>query len=187
VAQGITLDAEVAAQSCYVPHRVTAAAEWTFAQGWAVEADVTWYGWSGMAHPSPAVALYDAAGEDGLGAVPPGMSLRDTVSPAVALRWAGPFALTAGYRFTPSPVPAQTGRTNLLDGDWHTVAGGARAALSSTAGLPSRVSLYADAAVSFMAEQRLEKETVLVDNPGYPSLTYGGWRVVLGMGVEVEY
>jgi long-subunit fatty acid transport protein len=186
-AGGIDLNAWVTAVTYFVPHRVSLGAEWRFLDRLAAEVDATWYHYSGFEAGAPEVSLYDSTGKDPLNVrnADPGFS--DTVSPAVALHYSGPLEATLSYRWAPSPVPEQTAESNLLCGDTHTVASGFRVLLTESQQTPRRLFLDAALFYSYMPRQRDFKDSPMPGNPGYPSLEFGGHRVGIGVGMEVEY
>jgi len=186
-AGGVALDALVTTQTYYVPHRLSLGIEWRLHPKLAVEADAAWQHFSGFSAGAPEVSLYAAGGKDILGVrnTDPGFS--DTVTPSLAVTLRGPVELSAGYRYSPSPIPEQSGDTNLLGGDAHTVAAGTRVVLSESEAAPRRLLLDAACFLTWLPEQRDYKDRPLVGNPGYPNVAYGGTRIGLGVGLEVEY
>lgn len=187
VAEGIVLEALVSSRTYFVPHRITLGAEWTFSKQLRLEVDGQWSKYSDMDSPSPSVALYDSEGTDTLGAIPPGPFTRDTVSVASALRYRGPLELVAAYSFVPSVVEKQSGPTNYLDCDRHTLALGGRVPLVRGKGIPSGLFLWATVQGSWMVQRTFYKDELLVDNPGYPSIEAGGWRASASLGIELVY
>ena len=187
-AGGIHLEALVNAEVYYVPHRVSAGVEWTFSDTLAVEADVAWHHFTGFPSPAAEVSLLDNEGADTLGNTVSPTGFNDVFTPSIAIRYESHFGqLTAGYRYFPSPLDEQTGTTNLLHNDHHTIATGGRLPLAEGEGKPGRFLLAYSAFVDYMPKTRVFKEEVLVGNPGYPSLVYGGARYGFSLGLEVEY
>ena len=187
-AGGIHLEALVNAQVYYVPHRVNAGVEWAFSHELAVEADLSWHHFTGFSHPAAEVSLLDNEGADTLGSTVSPVSFNDVFTPSVAVRYKPTFGeFTAGYRYFPSLVDDQTGITNVLHSDHHTIATGGRLTLAEGEGRPARFLLAYSAFVDYMPKTRVFKEEILVGNPGYPSLVYGGARYGFSLGLEVEY
>ncbi len=187
-AGGIHLEALVNAEMYYVPHRVTAGVEWSFTDSLAIEADVAWHHVTGFPSPAAEVSLLDDDGNDTLGSTVLPTGFNDVLTPSVAVRYEPSFGqFTAGYRFFPSPLDEQTGVTNLLHNDHHTIATGGRLTLAEGSGRPTRFLLAYSAFVDYMPKTREFKEEVMVGNPGYPNLVYGGARYGFSLGLEVEY
>ena len=130
------VDVTVGGTIFYTPHTLTLGAEWKgLSDRLHVSAELRYAFWSKA--PDPTVGLkvgltsemdlvtqvlgdnfnVRAGGED--------IRLSDTLSVrAGAEYWLVPEVLNirGGYAYTPTPVPVQNGRTNLLDGDSHMIA-----------------------------------------------------------------
>lgn len=187
-AGGIHLEALVNAEVFYVPHRVSAGVEWAILDDLAVEVDLSWHHFSDFPPPAAEVSLLDDEGADTLGSTVLPTGFNDVLTPSVAVRYEPAFGqFTAGYRYFPSPLDKQAGVTNLLHNDHHTIATGGRFCLAEGSGRPGRFLLAYSAFVDYIPKTRVFKEEILVGNPGYPSLVYGGARYGLSLGLEVEY
>lgn len=79
----------------------------------------------------------------------------------------------AGYAWEPSPVPAQTGETNYLDGDRHVAAAGVAFGWRDTDGRASRVDLGGQYH-AVVPRTFYKNSGVDADNPGYPKIGVGG-------------
>jgi hypothetical protein len=104
-----------------------------------------------------------------------------------------------GYGFESSAVPrTQTGVTNLLDGNKHTVAGGA-GYIWPRAAAGNAVRVDAHVQIQVVGTRTLEKTvwdgtgeydpyTSIVDesNPGYPSLKSGGEVISGGLTLGID-
>lgn len=150
--------------------------------------DLAWYGYSAYQIESPTVALADAAGRPVRELTVDGSRYDDVLCPRAGaewwlLRW---LALRGGYGYHPTPVPAQRGVTNLLDGDRHVFALGLGVKLpdlGSWAPGPLFVDLHGQ--VQWMEPVAWEKEEILVGNAGYPTLTGRGAVSALGLTLRV--
>jgi long-subunit fatty acid transport protein len=100
-----------------------------------------------------------------------------TVRPAWKLR--------AGFGFQQSPVPAQTGETNLLDGHRFTGALGAGFDAEGVGG--PAIALDAHLAWAFLVSNRDKKQGFEPGNPGWPNIAYGGSVLNAGATVKVGF
>lgn len=186
-AEGLQLSASVLARTYFVPARLSTGLELYLVGGFLVETDVTWSRYSSFVHPSPAVSM----STDGIGPEGGAPGLNDIVSPGASIKYSDPywqlFDLALGYRYTPSPTPAQTGRDNLLATNSHTVGAGARVRLYSAGIAPNAIYLTGDFFWSRLTQRIDYKEEILAGHPGYPSIAYGGYRIGGGIGLEMEY
>ncbi len=186
-AEGIELAAEVTARTYFVPHRLFVGVEGLLPYGFALEADLGWYHYSGYPQPSPTVSMDSAAG-NGFESTVRALELRDVVSPSLSLKFAHEKVSAAlGYRYTPAATSEQAGAANLLDNGRHRLALGGRVGLAAGAIGISGIFLTADLFLAWLDERRDEKAEWIVDNPGFPAVEYGGLRLGGGLGIEVEY
>lgn len=123
------LVADISGTSLFTPTQVTGAIAWLPTDAWVVTADAVWARWSAAPDPTARfdVTLDGAALEQGtlraesgrvdLGAV-------DTLSPRLGVEWrpAAAWAVRAGYQLSPTPLPAQTERSNYIDSTAHQLA-----------------------------------------------------------------
>jgi long-chain fatty acid transport protein len=116
---------------------------------------------------------------------------KDRLAPRVGVEWIGTRSswfevpLRAGYVFEPSPVPPQTGPTNFVDSDRHTVSVGMGFRVLEPLGvIAGDVTLDAHAAVSFLPER-----TTLKDNPSdyVGDYTREGRQVNLGATLGARF
>lgn len=187
-AGGVDLSATVKARTFFVPHRVSAGAQVALGKQFTLELDATWYHYSAFPSPSADVSIYSASGADTLDTdfVDPG--LHDTFSPSLAVGYKrSGLELQTGYRYAPTAFPEPKGRTNLLDNDLHTWALGFKVPLVESKRSPRCLSLTGNLMASWMPEKRVFKQEVLVGNPGYPDIAFGGYRLGLAVGAEVEF
>ncbi len=132
---------DMRATNHFTPHRVVAAAAYEW-RGLLVAASVAWYGWSRFHDGIPDLKMHMD-----LGLVPPLIQTSfppDNFHDTVAVRAGGRYRfllshgrrsldLRLGYGWVPSPVPAQTGLSALLDNDRHVMAFGLGADLGRVA------------------------------------------------------
>lgn len=187
-AEGLEISAAVAAQTYYVPHRLTMGVEATLPAGFAAEVDIGWLHYAEYPAPSPGVAVFDATGTDTLDATVATTEVFDVLSPGASLKFSGPFEAALGYRFVPAATRAQEGLTNILDNSRHQISCGGRVPLlgATDVGI-SALHITADLSATLLRPRRDEKQSLLPGNPGYPSIRYGGYRLSAGLGLEVSY
>jgi hypothetical protein len=187
-AGGVDLSATVNAKTFFVPHRFTAGVEAGLGKRFAVELDVTWYHYGAFPSPAADVSMYSTSGEDTLGTTLADPELGHRFSPALAVSYTRPeLQLQAGYRYSPTAFPEPAGITNLLDNDTHTWALGFRLPLLESPETPRMLALTGNFFAAWMPERRVFKKQVLVGNPGYPDISFGGYRLGLALGAEVEF
>ncbi len=187
-AEGLEISASITAQTYYVPHRLSMGIEARLPFGFAAELDCGWLHYADFPRPAPAVAVFDNEGIDTLAATMNPLAIHDVLSPSASLKFAGPFDAALGYRFVPAATESQTERSNVLDNARHQISFGGRVPLPGFRGAGiSAIYLTADFSATLLQPRRDEKESLLFDNPGYPSLRYGGFRIASGMGLEVSY
>lgn len=186
-AEGIELSARLTAQTYYVPHRLAGGVEFEVFPSFAIAADVTWQMFSRFVHPSPDVALYDGQGNDALPATVASPDFSDVVSPSLSVKYHGLFDAVLGYRWVPPAVDEQPGTSNLLDSHKHIFSLGGRVRLVENDGAPAALYLTADFFFAYFPKRTYYKEALLPDNPGYPSLEFGGYRLGGGLGLELAY
>lgn len=170
----------VTALDWFTPHQVALGVSWRRPR-WTVAGDVTWSAWHRYRHSSPWVRLYSSANE--------GEVVQEQEVPSVAFHdaWAvrvggevrphPAMVIRAGFGFVQSPVPDQTGVTNLLDG--HRITGSLGLGFDG-AGLRRSVPVTVDLALfgGGLVMNDVAKEEFLPGNPGYPSL--GGRAGLVG-------
>ena len=188
-ASGIELEARVSGPMDWTPSVLSLGAElpvWEDHLSVAVQAD--WRMTGGYQQISSDVALYDANGEDGLGATVPDAGFRDSVAARLGMEWTlGRFRARSGYAFVSRSAPEQSGRSNLLDAHRHHVSLGAAADVLRRSGDTPRLTLSLDAQVLAFHETLTEKAVYAPENPGFPTLRSGGQVWVVGAGMEVGW
>ncbi len=118
----------------FAPQQLSLGVQWEISKEWTVAVDLTWSDWSEY---SGAYSLLTVQPETTSGvSVPPHprIDARDTWTPSlgVEFRPSEKWAVRAGYRFRPSPIPEQGGSTNLVDSDAHVLSAGAAYRVSRT-------------------------------------------------------
>jgi len=198
------VQAEITASSYSLPHEVALGAEAQVGSDWTVAADVTWSHFGGWRVASPTLAVCKTCPRDcSTGQCPDyclvgvcesefrdeaaPVSFTDTFAPRAGAEWRplDGLALRAGYGVVPSPVPAQTGSTSLLDGLRHVIAVGAGYVLHDLPELwPSTVAVDVHAQAQIMPEVGWAKSTADADADGSPDLYQAGasttWPTVRG-------
>jgi long-chain fatty acid transport protein len=125
------LVADIEGTSLFTPSQFTGAVAWQATETLLVTGDLVWARWS--AAPDPA-ARFDVTLDGaplGQGRVeaesePVDLGAVDTVSPRLGLEWrpAEAWAVRGGYQLSPTPLPAQTERSNYIDSTAHQLAVG---------------------------------------------------------------
>lgn len=134
--------------TAFQPRQVAMSAAWQINPRWRAGIDLTWSQWSGYEDPSaPRAAL----------------RLNDTLTPRFGLSYDAPLgrhavALRAGYFWDPTPVPAQTDATSLIDSNRHGFSVGVGAVLRRLgAALPGSLSVDAFAALHLLRPRATRK------------------------------
>ena len=149
--------------AAFLPQQVVFGGSWRLSRRLRVGADLTWINWSAYVAPVANVAV-DLSIPPPQGGWPAGISppavpaplrlvallMRDRVVPRIGVEYTFISGVTwgaearAGYEFAKSPVGSQTGATNYVDRDRHTVSAGAGVRLSEAASvLPGELRLDA--------------------------------------------
>jgi long-chain fatty acid transport protein len=199
--------AQITASTYSLPHEVALGVEARVTDAWTLAADVTWSHFGSWVVASPAVALCEGCPRDcstgqcspacAMGVCTssfrdeaPPLSFRDTFAPRAGAEWhpVEGASVRAGYGFVPSPVPAQTGATSLIDGHRHVVSLGAGwAFLHLPAGWPQTIALDLHVQAQILPQVGWDKSTADGDDDGVPDLYHdpatGGaatWPTVRG-------
>ncbi|MHB1844443.1 MAG: OmpP1/FadL family transporter, partial [Deltaproteobacteria bacterium] len=122
----LAFDLSLSALSFYRPPTWTLAGAWHEA-GFTADVEASYLQWSQA--PDPALTATFAPSTPllpDLASQPTGVAFHDTVvfRAGGSYRLGSVASLLAGYQYAPSPVPAQTGPSNLLDCDRHEFAAG---------------------------------------------------------------
>ncbi len=136
---------------------------------------------------SPSVTLYDSTGAVTKVQAVGDPGFHDAVSVRAGAEWhvRDPWFVRAGFAFVQSPVPAQEGESNLLDGHRFTAAAGAGFDIGAAGGPPIR--LDAHLAWTGMVSNRDEKVLLDPANPGYPTVRGSGSILSGGLDVKVRF
>lgn len=117
--------------SLYTPQQFSTGAAYDPLPGLTVTADLIWSRWSTAPDPTANFELTLDGEPLGLETLeadsgPVDLGAEDTVSPRVGVEWSPSqmWAMRAGYAWSPTPLPAQTGYTNHIDSDLHQFAVG---------------------------------------------------------------
>ncbi|MBI5527528.1 MAG: outer membrane protein transport protein [Deltaproteobacteria bacterium] len=186
----------------YEPMELTGGVGFRF-KGWQLQGAATWNRWSDYRDGYGAIPQDTAVYPDGTPAVDgKHFAFSDTLSlnAGVIYRYLDHFEAKAGFAYLPSPVPAQTGRTNFADADLFCAALGHRFDFSV-----NRLAFFAEigAQLWWLSERTTYKDPLLVkdefpddsvtlldgvelasakglqtNNPGYPGFIQKGWMLV---------
>jgi long-chain fatty acid transport protein len=123
---------DVSGSSLYSPHRCTLGASFAVTPTLLIAADLEWAMWSHAPDPSLQFELLLDVGALGIeprqyGSAQVALGAVDTFAPKVGIEWrvSPRYTLRGGYAYVPTPLPAQTGTTNVIDTDAHQVGVGA--------------------------------------------------------------
>ncbi len=178
---------QIAGTAVYDPGQLALHLGWEPAEGWSVEAGVTWRRWSQAPIPI----------ENTTAALPPqeALDFSDTFSPRIGAEGRvdlGAWRLTPrlGYAFEPSPAPDQVGRHNFLDGDRHVTSVGLGLAYG---GDGFRIELDAYTQVHIMAPRQFVKTfadsddaLAVTDNAGFPWIGAQGTIISGGASLGIQ-
>jgi long-subunit fatty acid transport protein len=164
-------------------------------------ADLTWANWSAFQNPAAhldialTLQIPPALGGLALPPLPSGTALananfHDTFVPRLGVEWRIPvsihtFALRAGYRYDPSPVPNQVASSNYMDATRHVFSLGAGIVIRGLQPVLAG-SIGVDV---FGGLQALEPRTVLKADPSDPVGDYvlNGMVFTTGASVSVVF
>ena len=192
------VDVTVGGTIFYSPHTLTLGVEWQGLQDrLTVSAELRYAFWSKA--PDPTVGLKvgltsemdlvtEVLGEDfNVRAGGEDIRLSDTLSVRAGVEyWLVPEVLNlrGGYAYTPTPVPVQNGRTNLLDSDSHMIA------LGSTVYFHDPLDIFKEAIAFALAIQMHffpEREANKSANYDIASYTYGGYVGTLSASLAYAF
>jgi len=178
------IDLSVTSVDLSTPHEWTLGAAWE-GRGWLVAGDVTYALYRRFRASFPDVVLFSSSGD--LTSDSPPADFHDTWAVRLGgqVRVARGLDVRAGGSWVQSPVPAQVGSTNLLDGDRFGGSLGAGLDLAEIGGPP----LTVDAAVAGggFAANRDAKTGLDPANPGYPWIEGRGAYVLGALSVTARF
>ncbi|MBM4318570.1 MAG: hypothetical protein FJ125_01075 [Deltaproteobacteria bacterium] len=189
VTQGFAVAALVTGPAFFTPSMLAAGLAWQPRPELQLAFDLTWYGFSAYSIEAPSVTILDGRGRPLRQLPAEQSSFSDVLCPRGGLEWwPRPWlALRSGYGYHPTPVPPQQGRTNLLDGDRHVLALGLGVMLPRFGSWgPAEAALDLHGQLQLMEQVAWEKEEILVDNAGYPTVTGSGLVTSLGLALRVR-
>jgi long-subunit fatty acid transport protein len=178
----------------YTPHTISLGASYKFSSVLAT-AELRYALWHLAPNPATLVAV-DLNGEllKGLGlqnqldaaAENPDVGFVDTLSPYLGVEWwiVERFALRLGYSFHATPVPLQSGDTNLLDGNTHVVGAGVAVNFDDPLEVFARP-IFLEVAVQeqLIPERRANKPATV----SVPSYVYGGSVTAVTGALRYEF
>jgi len=198
-AQPQTLDIEVSSHILYTPRQYVLGGAVDILPDLTVAFDLIRTDWSGFPNPSAHISLSspDPQLNQSLPAVPqpPDPNFSDTLSQRFGIEYRFKptpkikTAVRAGYGFSPSPVPDQTGESNFLDSNRHTFSGGIGLALPAPWGLMAKpVEANFHLRYQLLEKRRVTKlGTVPADNPGQPVYTIDGNIFSGGLSLSLSF
>ncbi len=188
VTEGFPVSAAVEGPAYGTPDRATLGLSWRPDPAFLLLGDLGWYRFSSLGQESPTVTILDGAGRVSSEFTVSDPKMRDVWVPQLGAEfWPRPWlALRAGWAYHPSPLPAQTGVSNLLDAARHigSLGLGLRWTDLGPWG-PSRLELDLYGQVQRLTPLAWEKDSVLVGNQGYPTVTAAGQVYSSGLGLTV--
>jgi long-subunit fatty acid transport protein len=202
---GQPIDLNVDALGLYTPHELVLGTTLQLPFNVVGSLDLEWDHWSG--YPGPYVTVTSQLPYVGsIEAQPPRVPFNDTVAVRGGLEWTvmekkySSLVLRGGYAFMSKATPDQPGVTNLLDGHKHRLClgGGLRFELL---GAHIRSDLHGSLEIiqpDTLTKSGLKDEVpddpakpatlgTQISNPGYPTITSGGWVWALGFTLTVEW
>jgi long-subunit fatty acid transport protein len=165
-------------QDLFQPAQLTAGFEARLTADVSVAFDLQWQRWSAFENPAARITLALDVGEfNDLVDIPespplPVAHFFDIAVPRLGVEWIAmrrprtELSVRGGYAYEPSPVPEQSGETNFIDSDKHTVSLGAGLVLQKiTAILPRPMSVDAFVAATVL-ESRAHRKISAADPVG---------------------
>lgn len=176
---------EVLAYDYSTPHEVAFGASWK-GDSWLVTGDFTYYFYRDFHQSAPAVNQLDSKGNV-IGSIEVAdPNFHDTVAIRLGGEWEPieSLALRLGFGWVQSPVPPQSGETNLLDGDRFIVSAGVG---YDFIGFDVPIVIDGHIFWSGMISNRDEKLSPLPGNPGYPWVGGSGSILNAGLTARVRF
>ncbi|HEY4715931.1 MAG TPA: outer membrane protein transport protein [bacterium] len=172
------------------PQQITIGFSYFMNDSLTMAADLGFVQWSAYTPPWVAVTL----GNEGLGKAMTPLTrndpgLRDTLLPKIGAEYTmidHKLAVRGGYIFRQSPVPAQTGISNLIDSNTHIISTGMGYALAIM-NVPKMIELDMHFQYQLMTKRETTKPENLIDNPAYPGFTARGDIFNAGFTVKFNF
>ena len=183
--------AEVLAPAYSLPHEVALGVTVSPIDALMLAADVTWYDYSSFRYSSPDVTVLDRDGEALQESPRAPVLFSDVFAFRLGAEWVllPEVLVRAGYGFIPSPVPAQTGIANLLDGNRSTISLGVGLELPETwlwEGV-SRLAVDLHGQLSLLESRAFEKDVFAPENPGFPTISMSGGTFSVGLQARIWF
>lgn len=168
------------------PHQIALGVAWEI-RSVILSLDFVYSFYRQFRQPSPTVTLYDSSGEATKVQTPGDPGFHDAIAIRKGVEWhiLGPWYLRGGLGFVSSPVPAQEGESNLLDGHRVAMAAGLGFDAQAAGGPPLLVNSHL--AWTFMVSNRDEKMIFDTSNPGFPNIRGSGSVLSGGLDVRVRF
>ncbi len=162
------------------PAQTTLGASYIPAENLLLSLDVSFVDWSNYTPP-----WANVTGEKIIPLVAGEANLKDTILPKFGVEYTlldDKLGLRGGYIFRQSPVPEQSGTSNLIDSDTHIISIGAGYGFTIM-GVPKAIEID----LHFQYHLMTERETVKYDrtNPAYPGFTASG--NVYNAGITLKF
>jgi long-chain fatty acid transport protein len=194
-----TLDIMVASHILYTPRQYVLGTAVDILPDLTAAFDLIRTDWSGFPNPSAHISLSspDPVLNQVLPSVPPppDPNFSDTLSQRFGIEYRLNLipkiktAIRAGYGWSPSPIPDQTGESNFLDSDRHTFSGGLGIAFPAPWSLVAKpIEANFHLRYQLLAKRRVVKlGTVPADNPGQPGYTIDGDIFSGGLSLNLSF
>ena len=178
----------------FTPRKLTAGLSYTWKEKVILAAGISWYNWSSFEGGLPTLRILVDLGltPPMLGASFPPDNFHDTVTVSAGseyvhnLERGHEMAFRMGYRFEPSPVPAQIGYSALLDNDRHIMTAGFGYQAEKIAKVfPYQFRLDLALQYHFLV-QRTDERTLRWSSP-HGTVSYWGHLFGLSLSASVEF
>ena len=197
---GFTLNFRLTGHTLFVPEELTFGAAYDLTDALTLAFDMEWAHWSRM--PNPYLKIIVAGLNETLplfqdvDVMPPDPKGRNLFIPRVGAEYTTDFteniraSWRGGYHYRRSPLPYQTGESNLLDNDRHVFSAGVGLAIESLFGHRFENPQILD---FHLAYHHLVKRTHYKDaevsplNPGYPSIESKGFILSSAFTLTIQF
>lgn len=182
--------AEVSGFAFGMPDEIAFGAAWRLAVlPLQFHLDFIWQGYGSEVASAPTVSVYDADGHLMQKADAADYQLNNAWNIRFGINYTfkNSIKIGAGYAFVKSPVPPQSGITNLMDADHHDVSVGLVYTLPEHWIPTMRLSLSTAAQGQFYQRREFEKWIFLPGNAGFPNITFSGGAFNWKFSISAEF